>query len=50
MKSLSHYFKLFLASLLKTATGIMMGIGASFGVGPMDMEKKDNKTIEELKK
>jgi len=49
MKNISHYFKIFISSLLKTITGIMMGIGASFGVGPMDVEKKDNKTIETKK-
>jgi hypothetical protein len=50
MKPISHYLKIFISSLLKAIAGIIMGISASFGVGPMDVEKKDNKTIEEIKK
>ena len=49
MKKISHYFKTIASILLKVIVATMMGLGASFGNKPIELEQKDNKTIEENK-
>ncbi len=46
MKKITHYIKIFISIILKTIVGILMGIGLSFGKNPVEIKKKDNKTIE----
>jgi hypothetical protein len=38
MKKILHYFK-------KIIFAVLMGLSASFGKQPIEMEKRDNKTI-----
>jgi hypothetical protein len=49
MKKITYYLKNFLSGLLKIIMAIMMGLASSFGKNTMQLEKRDNKTIEEKK-
>jgi hypothetical protein len=46
MRNITYYFKFLLSIPLKIIIAIMMGLGSSTGKDPVDLEHKNNKTIE----
>jgi len=45
MKKISLAFKISISVLLKIITAILIGLASSLGRKPIEIEKKDNKTI-----
>jgi len=46
MKVIKYYLKKVFSIFIKVIIAILLGIGASFGNKPVEMESKDNKIIE----
>jgi hypothetical protein len=46
---MGKFLKKSIKYLLKLIIAVMMGIGSSMGRGPVNIEKKENKTIESEK-
>ena len=49
MKKVLKYFKKVILFFLKVIFGMLMGIAVSMGRKPVELEHKDNKTIESEK-